>query len=40
MAAYFSSPSGALIHIGKDIVVHGVDIYHEVTAAVKAMENK
>jgi len=40
MAAYFSSPSGALIHIGKDIVVHGIDIYHEVTAAVKAMEEK
>jgi len=40
MAAYFSSPEGAIIHIGKDIIVHGVDIIKEVNAAVKAFDDK
>jgi len=40
MAAYFSNPETAVVHIGKDIMVHGVDIIKEITAAVKAMDQK
>jgi len=40
MASYFSNPETAVVHIGKDIIVHGVQIIKEVTAAVKAMEQK
>lgn len=38
MAAEFSNPASVAWHIGKDLIVHGVDIFHEVEAAVKAME--
>jgi len=38
MSSYFSNPETAIVHIGKDIIVHGVQIIKEVTAAVKAME--
>merc|ERR1719491_1500701 len=30
MAAEFSNPATAVVHIGEDILIHGVDIYHEV----------
>lgn len=38
MAAVFSTPTGVVWHLGKDLVVHGVDIYKEIRAAVSAME--
>ena len=38
MAITFSSPETALIHIGKDIIIHGVSIIREVNAAVHAYE--
>jgi hypothetical protein len=38
MAVVFSNPESAVIHVGKDIIIHGISIYHEVTAAVKALE--
>jgi hypothetical protein len=39
MSVAFSNPASLSWHIGKDLVVHGVDIYHEVMAAVSAMES-
>jgi hypothetical protein len=38
MAAVFSNPDSAAVHIGKDLVVHGHDIYKEIKAALKAYE--
>lgn len=38
MAAIFSNPESAAVHIGKDLIVHGVDIYHEVKASISAYE--
>lgn len=39
MAAVFSNPESAVIHIGKDIVIHGISIWHEVSAAVHAIDS-
>merc|ERR1719454_740257 len=38
MAAEFSNPTTAVVHIGKDLLIHGVDIYHEVQASIDAWE--
>ena len=38
MALVFSSPESFAIHIGKDIIVHGHDIYNEVKGAVSAFD--
>jgi len=37
MATFFSSPEAFAVHIGTDILVHGVDIFTEITAAVEDM---
>ena len=38
MAAEFSNPVTAVVHIGEDLLIHGVDIYHEVHGAINAWE--
>jgi hypothetical protein len=40
MAEIFSSPMSFAYHVGKDIVLNGVDIYHEVEAAITAYETQ
>jgi len=37
MAVFFSSPEAFAVHIGTDILVHGVDIFTEITAAIGDM---
>ncbi len=36
----FKSPKTFAYHVGKDLIVNGVDIYHEITAAVSAWESQ
>lgn len=38
MADIFSSPYSFAYHVGKDIVINGVDIFHEIEAAITAYE--
>lgn len=38
LAASFSNPESVAWHLGKDLIVHGVDIFNEIEAAVAAME--
>merc|ERR1712032_1043793 len=38
MAAEFSNPETAVVHIGKDLLIHGIDIYHEVESSINAWE--
>ena len=38
MAAYFSNPESIVIHIGKDLVIHGHDIYKEIKGAISAYD--
>lgn len=38
VAVEFSNPETAVIHIGKDLIIHGIDIYHEVKASINAFE--
>lgn len=39
MAAIFSNPQSVVIHIGKDLVVHGHDIFKEVKRAISAYDS-
>lgn len=34
MAAIFSNPASFAFHIGKDLIVNGVQIYHEVSDSI------
>jgi hypothetical protein len=38
MALVFSNPQSAVVHIGKDIIVHGHDIFKEIKGAIKAYD--
>merc|ERR1711988_1390081 len=38
MAAEFSNPETAVVHIGKDLILHGKDIYNEVKASIDAWD--
>lgn len=40
LAVVFSNPESVVWHIGKDLIVHGVDIWHECSAAVTAIESQ
>lgn len=38
MGAMYSNPGTAVLHIGYDIVIHGVSIWHEIQAAIADMK--
>ena len=40
MVEIFSSPESFAYHVGKDLLVNGVDILHEIEAAVTDYESK
>lgn len=40
MIAIFSSPSSFAYHVGKDLMVNGVDIFHEISDSVQAYNNQ
>jgi len=40
MAAIFSSPASFAYHVGKDLIVNGVQIYHDVDDSVTQYNNK
>ena len=40
MVAIFSSPESFAYHVGKDLLVNGVDIFHEIEGAVSNFESK
>jgi hypothetical protein len=40
MVAIFNSPTSFAYHVGKDLLVNGVEIYDDVTSAVNAYENQ
>jgi hypothetical protein len=40
MAAIFSSPASFAYHVGKDLIVNGVQIYHDVADSVDQFDNK
>lgn len=40
MAAIFSNPASFAFHTGKDIIVNGVEIYHDVKDSVTQFEAK
>lgn len=39
-AAIFSNPESVVIHIGKDLIIHGKNIFSEVNGAIKAYDKK
>merc|ERR1719331_696029 len=40
MSTIFSSLPGFVVHVGKDILLNGVDIYHEIEAAIADYESQ
>jgi len=40
IAAVMSNPSSFAYHVGKDLLVNGVDIYHEIKTAVNDYKNE
>lgn len=40
MAEIFSSPQSFAYHVGKDLLVNGVDIFHEIQDAVDSYKNQ